>query len=65
MLIALPAAHPLAERELVHWTDLRCEGCCFPPLIRDRISAICCWDGFLPLVLNRISECINRAAKQF
>lgn len=25
MLAALPAAHPLAEREVVHWTDLRGE----------------------------------------
>lgn len=25
IFVALPAAHPLAERELVHWTDLRSE----------------------------------------
>jgi len=25
MLVALPASHPLAEHDLVHWTDLRCE----------------------------------------
>lgn len=25
MLVALPASHPLAERDLVHWTDLRGE----------------------------------------
>ena len=25
MLVALPASHPLAERDVVHWTDLRGE----------------------------------------
>ncbi|NWM30054.1 LysR family transcriptional regulator, partial [Escherichia coli] len=25
VLVALPASHPLAERETVHWTDLRGE----------------------------------------
>lgn len=25
MLVALPASHPLAERDIVHWTDLRSE----------------------------------------
>ena len=30
MLVALPATHPLAEREVVHWTDLRGERICLP-----------------------------------
>ncbi|MEJ7935714.1 LysR family transcriptional regulator [Sphingobium sp. AN558] len=40
MLTALPASHPLAERDLVHWTDLRGEHFLLPtadpgPEIRD------------------------------
>jgi DNA-binding transcriptional LysR family regulator len=42
ILIALPASHPLAERELVHWTDLRREHFLLPatepgPEIRDML----------------------------
>ena len=40
MLVALPALHPLAERDVVHWTDLRGERFLLPaadpgPEIRD------------------------------
>lgn len=40
MLVALPASHPLAERDVVHWTDLRDERFLLPaadpgPEIRD------------------------------
>lgn len=42
MLIALPASHPLAERDIVHWTDLRGEQLMLPvadpgPEIRDML----------------------------
>lgn len=30
MLVALPTSHPLAERDVVHWTDLRDERFLFP-----------------------------------
>lgn len=42
MLVALPASHPLAERDIVHWTDLRGERFLLPiadpgPEIRDML----------------------------
>mgnify|MGYP003633057266 CR=1 FL=1 len=42
MLVALPASHPLAERDVVHWTDLRGERFLLPiadpgPEIRDML----------------------------
>ena len=42
MLVALPASHPLAERDVVHWTDLRNEQFLLPaadpgPEIRDML----------------------------
>lgn len=42
MLVALPASHPLAERDVVHWTDLRSERFLLPvadpgPEIRDML----------------------------
>lgn len=42
MLVALPASHPLAERDVVHWTDLRSEHFLLPaadpgPEIRDML----------------------------
>lgn len=42
MLVALPASHPFAEREVVHWTDLRSEHFLLPtadpgPEIRDML----------------------------
>ena len=42
LLVALPASHPLAERDLVHWTDLRSERFLLPaadpgPVIRDML----------------------------
>lgn len=42
MLVALPASHPFAERDLVHWTDLRSERFLLPiadpgPEIRDML----------------------------
>ncbi|WP_340266110.1 LysR family transcriptional regulator [Sphingobium mellinum] len=42
MLVALPASHPLAERDVVHWTDLRSEHFMLPaadpgPEIRDML----------------------------
>jgi len=42
MLVALPASHPLAERHVVHWTDLRSERFLLPvadpgPEIRDML----------------------------
>lgn len=42
VLVALPASHPLAEREIVHWTDLRGERFLLPatdpgPEIRDML----------------------------
>ncbi len=42
MLVALPASHPLTEREIVHWTDLRGERFLLPaadpgPEIRDML----------------------------
>ena len=33
MLIALPVSHPLAERELIHWTDLRSDRFLLPCLL--------------------------------
>lgn len=42
ILVATPAGHPLADREVVHWTDLRSEGFVLPaadpgPDIRDML----------------------------
>ena len=42
MLVALPASHPLAERDVIHWTDLRDERFLLPatdpgPEIRDML----------------------------
>ena len=42
MLVALPASHPFAERDVVHWTDLRSERFLLPvadpgPEIRDML----------------------------
>lgn len=42
MLVALPASHPLAERDVIHWTDLRGERFLLPvsdpgPEIRDML----------------------------
>lgn len=53
MLVALPALHPLAERDLVHWTDLRAERFLLPavdpgPKIRDMLLGRLALSGAQP-----------------
>lgn len=53
VLVALPASHPLAERELVHWTDLRRERFLLPaadpgPDIRDMLLGRLSVSGMQP-----------------
>ncbi|MCC6469692.1 MAG: LysR family transcriptional regulator [Alphaproteobacteria bacterium] len=53
VLIALPASHPLAERELLHWTDLRREHFLLPaadpgPEIRDMLLGRLSLSGMQP-----------------
>lgn len=53
MLVALPASHPLAEREVVHWTDLRGEQFLLPaadpgPEIRDMLLGRLAVSGATP-----------------
>lgn len=53
MLVALPAAHSLAEREVVHWTDLRGESFHLPaadpgPEIRDMLLGRLALSGATP-----------------
>ncbi|HBO2181055.1 TPA: LysR family transcriptional regulator [Pseudomonas aeruginosa] len=53
MLAALPASHPLAERDVVHWTDLRCERFLLPAAdpgseIRDMLLGRLAVSGITP-----------------
>ena len=53
MLVALPASHPLAERDVVHWTDLRGEHFLLPvadpgPEIRDMLLGRLAVSGATP-----------------
>jgi len=53
MLVALPISHPLAEREVVHWTDLRDERLLLPtadpgPEIRDMLLGRLSVSGIKP-----------------
>lgn len=53
MLVALPASHPLAERDVVHWTDLRGEQFLLPaadpgPEIRDMLLGRLATSGRTP-----------------
>ena len=53
MLVALPASHPLAERDVVHWTDLRSERFLLPvadpgPEIRDMLLGRLAVSGATP-----------------
>ena len=60
MLVALPAAHPLAERELVHWTDMRNERFFLPsndpgPELRDMVLGRLAVSGAKPDI--RMHQC--------
>lgn len=60
VLVALPASHPLAEREIVHWTDLRGERFLLPvadpgPEIRDMLLGRLSMAGMQPDV--RMHQC--------
>jgi DNA-binding transcriptional LysR family regulator len=53
MLVALPVSHPLAERDVVHWTDLRGEWFLLPeadpgPEVRDMLLGRLAFSGAKP-----------------
>ena len=55
MLAALPAQHPLAERDVIHWTDLRDEKFLLPaadpgPEIRDMLLGRLAVSGAKPII---------------
>lgn len=62
ILVALPAEHPLAEREIVHWTDLRSEHFVLPaadpgPDIRDMLLGRLSMSGAHPDIrINQTSR---------
>jgi DNA-binding transcriptional LysR family regulator len=62
MLVALPASHPLAERDVVHWTDLRRERFLLPaadpgPDMRDMLIGKLAMSGGKPNIrLSRASR---------
>src|SRR3546814_8673186 len=63
MLAALPLSHPLAERDVVHWTDLRGEHFLLPaadpgPEIRDMLL------GRLPISGGKPDIRMSRASRE-
>lgn len=65
VMVALSSSHPLAEREIIHWTDLRSERFLLPatdpgPEIRDMLLTACRWRE-----CSRTSECTSPVMGQF